>query len=68
MTVLNAHISYTLYKNIIDIGGKGLMPHRNEAKYSSKVFHLESIPMTNSMYWKFFIILATKKTPDFFPL
>jgi len=44
------------------------MPHRNGAKYSSKVFHLENIPITNFMYWDFLlIILATKKNSRSFP-
>lgn len=58
---LYAYISHTLYKNIVDTGWKGRMPHRNGAKYSSKV-KTWKISITNSIYWKFFIIiLATKK-------
>lgn len=67
---LYARISHTLYKNIIDIGWKGRMAHRNGAKYSSKVFHLENIPITNSVYGKFFMIILAikkKKNPGLFP-
>lgn len=61
---LYTHIFHTLYKNIIDKGLKGRIPHQNGAKYSRKVFHLENTPVTNSMYWIFLIIiLATTKKP-----
>lgn len=63
---LYTRISHTLYKNIIDKRWKGRIPHRNGAKYSRKVFHLENIPVTNSTYWIFLIIVlatTTKKKP-----